>query len=64
MEQRIISLEEKNGYLERQVEQLDEVVRELGSRVDELRREIRAVQGYAERIETRVLEDLPQEKPT
>lgn len=57
MEHSLIAIEEKFGFLERQVEQLDDVVKELYGVVDALKLDLRAVQGHLEKVETRLIED-------
>ncbi|MCZ6835143.1 MAG: SlyX family protein [Planctomycetota bacterium] len=60
MEDRLIALEEKFGFLERQVEQLDDVIKELYGVVETLQRDLRAVKGYVEKVETRITEGTTQ----
>jgi uncharacterized coiled-coil protein SlyX len=63
MDQRIIDVEEKLAFVERHVEELDEVVRGLYEKIDALRREMGTLRDETRRqfqeLERRPEDDVP-----
>ena len=61
MEDRLRAIEERSLFVEHQVEQLDEAVRELGASVESMRRELqrwrRLIEGRLDAIEAGDPED-------
>jgi prefoldin subunit 5 len=54
---RVIDLEEKHLYLERQVETLDGLVRDLSGDLEQMRREIESIRSLVQTALTRTPEE-------
>lgn len=59
----IADLQERFAFLERHVEQLDDVIRRLADRTDALARDLGAVRAATEVLRTRVPEAPPSDGP-